>query len=205
MLTVTTAATDRSLLTLAELRSAVNASDGSKDAALLQLETRVSSAITAACKVAADGAIPPTLRQESVTETFRLKNARLSIVLARKPVISLAVTEDDVPLGATSYEMEAAAGMLRRLYGERHGCWRCGKIVVAYVAGWETVPEDLKLAAVKFIQAEWKQGSRDPLLKRVHVEGVSEREYWVDPTKDSVVPAEVMDILQRGGYINTWI
>ena len=42
---------------------------------------------------------------------------------------------------------------------------------------------------------------RHPLLRRVRVEGVSEREYWVDPTKDSVVPADVMDILERGGFV----
>jgi len=72
---------------------------------------------------------------------------------------------------------------------------------VTYGAGWATVPDDLACAAIKFVQAEWTQGSRDPLLRRVRVEGVSEREYWVDPTKESVIPAEVVDILERGGYV----
>ena len=72
---------------------------------------------------------------------------------------------------------------------------------MTYAAGWETVPPALANAAIKYVQAEWQQGSRDPLLRRVRVEGVSEREYWVDPTKDSSVPAEVIDILERGGFI----
>ena len=63
------------------------------------------------------------------------------------------------------------------------------------------MPDDLARAAIKFVQAAWNQGSRDPLLRRVRVEGVSEREYWVDPTKDSIVPADVMDILERGGFV----
>jgi hypothetical protein len=40
-------------------------------------------------------------------------------------------------------------------------------------------------------------------LKRLRIEGVSEREYWVsDKAVTSSVPGDVMDILVRGGYVN---
>ncbi len=67
------------------------------------------------------------------------------------------------------------------------------------------MPDDLKLAAAKFVQAETTSDGRDPLLKRKSTEGVSEYEWWVDPTKESVIPAEVLDLLERGGYVNQWI
>jgi hypothetical protein len=38
-------------------------------------------------------------------------------------------------------------------------------------------------------------------LRSVTIEGVSTREYWVDPNNDSIVPGEVMDILNQGDYV----
>ena len=206
MLSVTTAAADRSLLTLAELRAAAGVPDNSRDAELTTLGARVAAAITGACQVARGGAVPPTLRLETLTETLQNDRHRTEIVLSRRPVVSVtSVTEIDAALTSADYEIEAGAGLLRRLAAGRPWCWPCRKVVIVYQAGWQTVPDDLKLAAAKFVQAEWQQGSRDPLLRRVKVEGISEREYWVDPTKDSVIPAEVMDILERGGYVNYWV
>jgi len=43
------------------------------------------------------------------------------------------------------------------------------------------------------------------LLRSETIPGVITQEWWVDPTKDSVVPGEVLDILQRGGYMKLWI
>ncbi len=207
MLTVTTAATDLTLLSVTERRAAVGVSDGSEDARLSILEARVVACITAACRVEANGTYPPTLRLETLTDTYRLKSSQDVLILSRRPIPSItSVTENDTLLdGALDYELEQSAGLLRRLSGDSFTYWPAGKIVVVHPGGWEMVPDDLKLAAVKFMQAEWQQGDRDPMLKRKKTEGVSEYEWWVDPTKDSIVPAEVMDILQRGGYVNTWI
>jgi len=54
------------------------------------------------------------------------------------------------------------------------------------------------------VQAALIENGRDPLLKRKVTVGVSEYEWFVDLTKESVVPPEVMDILIRGGYANRW-
>lgn len=206
MLTVTTAATDLTLLTVAERRAAVGVADASRDAELLTLEARVAAAITAACKVARNGTVPPTLRLETLTETLRPTVERCEIILSRRPIVSVtSITEDGTAVVAADYEIESGAGMLRRLSGDEPTIWAAAKIVVVYVAGWATVPEELKLAAAKFMQAEIQQGTRDPMLKSKTTEGVSSYEWWVDPTNDSVIPAEVMDILQRGGYVNNWI
>jgi hypothetical protein len=96
--------------------------------------------------------------------------------------------------------------MLCRVWnGNSRGWWGeplGGEIFAIYSAGYEIVPADLKYAAMRFVQVELAQGGRDPLLKMKRIEGVSEYQWWVDPTKDSIIPSDVMSILQMGGYIN---
>lgn len=213
MLTIASPNTDRSLLTLAELRAAAGVSDGSKDATLVPLGAYVSASITSACKVKKSGVVPPTLRLETVTETFLFKSLQRSLVLARRPVVSVtSVTQTESLLSDTEYTLDAAAGILYRsnaagyyytMPNGPYGWWPCGNTVVEYTAGYATVPDDLKYAAIKFVQAELTTGSRDPNLKRLRIEGVSEREWWVsDKPATTSVPPEVMDILLRGGYVN---
>ena len=202
--TVTTPATDRSLLTLAELKTAAGVSDSSKDASLTTLGNRVAALIARACNLRTGGAVPPTLRLETITETFRPNGYTEVLILSRSPVVSIAsVTEVGTLLGVDDFQN--SDGALERLSGGEPSCWAAGSVPVVYTAGWETVPDDLKMAAVKFVQAEWQQGDRDPLLMSKSIEGVSEYRWWVDPTKDSVVPADVMSILKEGGYIKMWI
>lgn len=208
MLTIETPNTDRSLLTLAELRAAAGVSDNSKDAVLVPLGNYVSAMITKACKVAIAGAIPPTLRLETVTETIRYRSRSGKadgLVLARRPVVEIvSVTEHGNEISASNYELDAAASILYRMSGTCPIRWYClGDIVVEYSAGYEVVPDDLKYAAIKFVQAELVTGSRDPNLKSLEIVGVSRREWWVsDKQVTSIVPGEVMDILVRGGYVN---
>ncbi|MCK1670305.1 hypothetical protein [Bradyrhizobium sp. 150] len=202
---------DRLLLTTAELRAAagLTVGDTSQDATLIPLGSYVSAAITSACKVVRAGAIPPTLRLETVTETFLFRNLQKSLVLARRPVVEIiSVTETDSLLSTDDYQTDKAAGIIYRtngtgMYLEGVGpwsWWATGSTVVIYSAGYDEVPADLKYAAIKFIQAELAQGTRDPLLKRLRIDGISEREWWVNPERTSVVPGEVIDILAAGGY-----
>lgn len=201
MLTITYPNFDRSLLTLAELQAAAGSTTMTDDQLRL-MGDYISAMITSACRVPAAtiGAIPPTLRDEGVTETFRLKSRQGYLALGRKPVIEInSVIEADAVLDTSEWELEGS--LLYKLSGNARCHWACGEIEVDYMAGYAEVPADLKYAAVKFVQAEMVNSGRDPLLKRKSIVGVSEYEWWVDPTKDSVVPADVMDILERGGYV----
>src|SRR3954463_2402883 len=184
MLTIASPNTDRSLLTLAEIRFAagLSASDNSQDATLVPLGAYVSASITSACKVAKSGVIPPTLRLETVSETFLFKSLQKSLVLARRPVTTItSVTQTDSVLSTSDYQVDAAAGILYRItvgcFTEPWGWWPGGRTGVEYERGYATVPDDLKYAAIKFIQAENVTASRDPNLKRLRIDGASEREY----------------------------
>lgn len=197
--------TDRSLLTTAERRGAAGlaSTDSSKDAMLNALGGYVDSMITKACNVASVAAIPPTLRLESVVETFSFKSCQNGLFLARVPVVEItAVTEAGSELAEDDWRLEGRG--LYRVAGSADTNWSVGETVVSYDAGWATVPDDLKYAAIKFMQAELNTAGRDPLLRRVSIPDVIEKEFWVDPTKSEIVPAEVLSILERGGFINKW-
>lgn len=202
ILTITYPNENRALLSLAELQSAASGYTIS-DANLTALGNYVSAAITRLCKVVAAGATPPTLREEGVMERFRLKSRQGYLALARKPVVEInSVTENDLVLSASEYELDG--NLIYKMSGDYRCGWPCGEVEIDYTAGYEVVPDDLKWAAIKYVQAELTNDgapSQDPTLKRRKIEGVSEYEWWVDPAKDNSVPSDVMSILEAGGYI----
>ena len=204
MLTVTTAATDRTLLTLAEIRSATGTTATSDTAALTTLNARVAAAIARACNVAADGVTPPTLRLETLTEVFRLDQSSKSLVLARRPVVSItSAVEGGTTLATTEYETEKGAGLFYRLSDDTRSLWAAAKITVVYTAGWSTVPDDLKTAAAKFARILWTEDgpdARDPGLKREEIAGATTLEYWVPPASDPLMSQEIAELL--GPYTN---
>jgi hypothetical protein len=206
ILTVTTAATDRALLTTAELRDAVGAS--LTDPQLTTLGNRVAAAIARACGVTEGGAVPVTLRLETLTETFRARHlCRRHLMLSRRPVVAISlVTEDVTIVVAGDYELDAPSGLLHRLSSRKLTEWPAvSKIVVVYSAGYDTVPDDLKDIAAR-LAATWAiNRGRDLTLKRERVDGVAEQEFWVDPDADSVLPDDITAALRRGGYVNDWV
>lgn len=217
MLRIPSPNTDRSLLTIDELRAAAGVADSSRDIELQVLGDATAALITSACQVRKVGAIPPTLRQEAVVETwyqipyehrggaalYPSLTGGAALYPSRTPIVSIqSVTIGGAAIASSGYEIDGQA--IYRLSGNFRIGWSNAPVVVAYTAGYAVVPADLKWAARKFVQAAMLDDGRDPLLKRKVTVGVSEYEWWVDPTKDSVVPGEVMDILVRGGYANRW-
>jgi hypothetical protein len=204
MFSVTTQTEDRTLLTLAELRAAIGVASG-QDSQLASLNARVASVITQACRVASAGALPPTLRLETVSDTYRLKSRQNVLILSRRPVVQIAsVVEAGVTLESAAYEVDPSAGLLYRLSGDDRVCWGCGKTVVAYAAGWETVPQELKEAACKLARVLWSEADNGGTgLKRESIPGVIDREWWVGPSDDPLIPAEIADLLAP--YVNHWV
>lgn len=217
MITIPSPNTDRSLLSITELRAAAGVTDGSQDATLTLMGNYISAVITRACKVVVAEEIPPTLRLESVVETIRPRSHRpgignlASFSLARGPVVAVtSLVENDVTLTeGTDFELEGR--IVWRISANARTWWWYGsipeanrKIVIDYSAGWAIVPDDLKYAAIRMVRTEVQRSERDPNLKMRRIEGVSEHQWWVDPTIDTVIPPDVQDILERGDYVNRW-
>lgn len=200
ILTVTTPATDLLLLTEAEARQAAGVASG-KDDEILQLRKAVSAAITSRCNVWASGAVPPTLRLETLSQQTRLDCAVEQIRLVRRPVIEIiSVTEDATAVVSTDYELDAGTGLLRRLCSDYPSWWAASKIVVAYRAGWASVPENLRAAAMRFATVVWSEAGRDSGLKSITIPDVISKEYWVGPVDDPLFSREIEELL--GDYVN---
>lgn len=208
MFTVVTPNTDRTLLTIQELRIAVGlaSDDASQDSKLTTLGDRVSSMITGACKITADGATPPTMRSEAVQDDFRLRANQSSLVLSRRPVTAItSIIADDETLLVTDYEIDKRAGIVRRLWETSRCSWSSLYVVINYTAGWATVPADLKAIAAQLAGGYWLDDGVDPMEKSFTIPGVITTERWVDSSADAQMPKEIMAALERGGYVNHWL
>jgi hypothetical protein len=204
--TVTSANTDRSLLTQAELAQAVPGWAGDQKR-LATLGLRVSALITKACRVRSDGATPPTLRLESIKDTFRLRGCPLEkLNLSRRPVVSIeSVVENDLTLIADDdYELASASALLFRRSRGCHSFWGRGNVIVSYSAGWATVPHDLRELAAKFATMLAAESGRDPSIGSESIPGVYDATYRYGRPDDPLVPAEILEGLSQGGFINYW-
>lgn len=202
--TISSAAADRKLTTAADVLAATGLTV--TDALILQ----VSDAIARECRVAASGVAQPTMRAETLIETFRLsrrdaegawpyeETARRSssLFLARMPVSSVtSIVADGTALAADEFELHGAEGRIVRLVSDCETAWAAQKIVVTYVAGFSTVPEDLKLAAILAVQEKSSATGRDPLLRGESHEGLGSMQYFQSTTSPGGLPAAVVDML----------
>lgn len=173
-LTVTVAASDLSLLTAQERRTAAGVSDATYDAELAVMDLRVAAAIAAECNIAIGSGGDPTLRRETLSETFR--NVRSdSLIFARRHEIEVtSITVDGATLDDDEYEIDPESGILRRLDSDCFVDFCASKIVAVYDAGFDTVPTDLKGAAIDCLQSFWSRGQRDQMIKtyEVDVDGI---------------------------------
>lgn len=196
ILETVTPTADRTLLAIEEMRAAAGVTGSGQDSALITLSIEVADSLSRACGISAAGVTPPTLRSEALRQTMRQVWCTEYIRLERRPVVSVeSVTVDGGALDPENYEIDVAAGKLYRLQDDCRVPWSGRKIVVEFTAGWATVPGDLKQAAKKLVTALWSDGGRDPDLKRERTD-FGELEYWVPPTTDPLLSAEIQDLLR---------
>src|SRR5262245_54140168 len=170
---VTTPATDLTLLTMQEVRAAVglDRSDTSQDQNLTEYEAEAAAEITSDCAIASDGVHPPTLHSETCSDVFRIECSVEVLQLSRRYVSNIgSITEDGVAVTPTDWWLDAASGRLTRLMYDADACWTAKKIVVAYTAGFAVIPADLKAEAKWRIAVKYWTGSHDPLARRHRIE-----------------------------------
>lgn len=205
ILTVTTPTGDLQLLTTSEMRAAAGITDATQDDALAALSLRVAAAITAECNVAVGAGYEPTLKQETLTETFRAVNAECLALSRRHNVTITSATVDGTLYDAAEYEVQSESGLLFRLSNDFRVKWCGRKITVVYQAGFSTVPADLKMAAMEFVGIAWREMGRDPSLKsqEIDIPGVErvKNDFWVGVVPglsyEGTVPGQISGQLQR--------
>lgn len=199
---VTTPATELSLLTLDELRAATGITSSAQNNDLMTLGRAASTALARRCCIVDDGVNPPTLLSETCTEVFRWTGCG-PIRLSRRPVTQIvSVTIGDTLVDAPGFEVVSGRN-LYRLSGDDLSDWASGRITVVYKAGYSPAPLDLKMAATKLVTALNAEKARDPSLKREDIPGVLEREYWVAPSDDPFLTKEIGDLISP--YVEIWV
>lgn len=199
-LRVTAAADDRGLLAITELRAAAGVPDTAQDAALVKQGLAVADTISGWCCIAGAGLAAPTLRQESLEQTFWPRCSFESLVLARRFLGTVSIVENGTALDASDFIANGRAGVLTRLRNGSPCHWPSGKLVVTYQAGFADVPTDLAAVAAEMVSRR-SGTARDPMLKRerVDVAGIEqvEREYWVDAAAAVDITPDMADVLGR--------
>lgn len=199
-------ASNLSLLSAEERRTAVGlaANDASQDTILEAIELRVVAAIAAECNVAeadAGSGVEPTLKRERIEQTVDLYEAANFIPLARRHKIQInSITAGGEVVDESEFRVKSAAGLLYRVGVRPFHVWTApATIVIDYWAGFDTIPADLKMAAMDFMRVVWLERDRDPALKSENedIEGIRriERTYWVGSVPGTTGEGAVPDIV----------
>ncbi len=206
-LTVTSTASNLHLLTAAERRVAAGLEDDdeTQDTALATRSLAVAAGITSECAIATGSGADPTLKQETLTQTFYHVDTDQLVLARRHNIAMTSLTVDDVVLVENSdYIVDPESGLITRLISDCPSRWCARKIVAVYVAGFDPIPGDLKQAATDYFRALTLEGTRDPYVKSesVEVPGLESRrvDLWTGtlPGSDSGgVPPMVSSQLTR--------
>lgn len=187
MLTVTTpatgtpAGTEYDLITVATARGALGILDQSQDEVLQGFVSRASGVIAAYCK--------RVFAVETVTETFRLDRLQEDLLLSRYPVISVtSIAENGTALTVdTDFEVDAAKGIITRLYNDRAAWWPMCKVTVVYSSGYETKPGNLQQACVELVKSYYLSADRDPMVRSESTEAISSTSYYSETLPPNVI------------------
>lgn len=203
MLKVVSPADSLLLVDIARLRLAAGLaiSDAARDAELQLLGLRLSAEIVQACRVATANGGEPTLRRETLEETFRVPRTSALLLSRRHQVEIASITVGGALVPGHLYWVDEESGVVRRVCGSG---WYTGVITVTYAAGFDTVPDDLAGAVADLAKYRLSEASRDPLVRgeSSEVPGVmTERtDYWVGSVpgqKSGSLPASVSSQLRR--------
>lgn len=180
------------LATLADVKADLGITGSAEDATLARYISESSLLLARACN--------RIFAQETLSEQFRLDEAKPVLILVRRPATIASISEDDAaPLGNADWEMDGNAGLLYRLEDDRRIAWSASKVVVAYSAGFALpggAPRDLQKAARTLAKAQWLAKGRDPLVRSESVPGVYEVAYWVGSLPGDVAwPAEIETVI----------
>jgi hypothetical protein len=192
LLTVTSAATSRSLTTAAAVEQEIGAADAAYVARLI-----------AQASAAVASHLLREVARETVQEVFRLSDREPHLPLERAPVASIAsIVEDGVTLASGDWEADLQAGLLYRLDSDTRIPWCAEKVTVAYSGGWllpgqtgANLPAEIERATLVTIAAWAASHGRDPQLRSESAEGIGSQS-WLDPRSEHRgLPWQVAELL----------
>lgn len=200
-LTVVTPAASHDLIDLATFKDDHGVSGGSLDGILARMISRASSAISkGAGRVFAAETVRETFVYEEEARPGPVNVGLSELALARYPLVSItSVSERDtagadlVTLTASDYKVNYDAGFLYRARSDGSLTrWTAQEIVVEYVGGFSSIPDDLAGAASILAWDRYVSRNQDRTVKSRFVDGVDRVEFYQPgPT----IPQEVQDVI----------
>jgi hypothetical protein len=182
ILTVTSAASSYDLTTRANVKAELNITDGASDTILDLYISGASQAAAQFCN--------RTFPVETVSQQFLpgphdrfVCNGVTPLQLSRWPLITVSsVTENSVALVVdVDYLVDAKNGQLTRIDSSNGfpRVWPNLPIVVAYSAGYATIPADLEDAIIRMVTKRWSAKGRDAALISENIPGVRDARWWI--------------------------
>ena len=157
---ILTPATDLALLSPAELRVAAGLAedDASQDTSLAMLGLEAAEWIAEICGIRTAGARSPTVIAEELRETFPALWLGPELVLARRFVADVTVTENGAALAeGTDFVVLDDRGVIQRMASGYGLAWQAAPIVVEYTAGFSNGSPSNVPAAIKGVARDYVQ------------------------------------------------
>lgn len=191
MFTVSVAAAQTDLTTIARVKSVLGIADTSEDAYFAILIPQVSAFVCDHLNVATAEDGTKTLGRETLVETFMLREKRPLLQLARAPIVSItSILEDDSDTALVDggdYQVTKSSGFLRRMSIGSPGLWAARQIIVTYVAGWllpdsasRNLPQPIEAAVFDLIKNERDVRTRSAHVKVEDIPDVRRVEYFAN-------------------------
>jgi hypothetical protein len=200
--TVVTPATDRTVVTLDDLREQlrIKPSDTANDAWLTKVIARCSRQAERYCN--------RVFVLQGYSDTFT-GNATAEngepLILSQAPVdpATFSITIDDAALVSTDYGLDQYAGLVYRVTDPTR--WTSSvSLVVQYTAGYDPIPDDVQQAVLDLCTMDNSGRGRDPMLRASELPGLGRQEYWVGGLPGgATIPQDIAGLLNpyRRGLI----
>lgn len=196
MITVTQAAETIDLTTLETVRAELEIDGSEQDERIQTLITQASGVIGSHCQ--------RVFGLETVQETFRLDRMQLDLILSRFPVVAVtSITEGQVTLSASDYEIDKSRGIIARLHGSRVCHWSTCKILVTYSSGFALLgdlPFGVERACIQLVKAWFFASDRDPMIRSESVTPMSSAVYFGGAEH---LPPDVIGLLKPHRNVRT--
>jgi hypothetical protein len=207
--TVTNEANSTDLVDLEEIKTElkIDPADTSNDAWLARAIGQVSRSISQYCnrKFAAETLID-LLHIQQDPYPYQTPGGVVALQLSRWPVMTLVSvtqqlsrTSSQTLTADTDFKLDGENGRLFRL--DPSGIivrWEALPLSVTYEAGFEDVPDDVAVAALRWLVWRWSERTRDPTLKATQQPDLGTRSYWVGgPPMSGGVPQEIAALLDN--------
>ena len=125
--------------------------------------------------------------------------------LSKQPLISVTsvvIMEGETAItlvNGTDFMLDVNGGQLIRLDSTTGfpRSWAASQTTVVYVAGFATIPSDIDDACSRLVKRDWWARGRDPSVMEEGTGQMGTRKFWVNPSPDGNLPAEIADLLDN--------